>query len=174
MSWQDEEWEQEIDYEHIPFRYRQCQKYGHLYRDCPQVQRTPPQNPGGGVRDAEGFEKVGPRKILARKASPQENLNQPKTQNKFEVLNSINEEGEGSDSSRKKQAEKEKHDLNVQKELDSTGPGMGDQENNTEEMEIGELDLDGIDKACDTLSEEYIHFEQIALLQEALIKTKGD
>ena len=40
-------------------------------------------------------------------------------------------------------------------------------------MEIGELDLDGIEKACDNLLEEYIPSEQIALLQEALIKTKG-
>ena len=40
-------------------------------------------------------------------------------------------------------------------------------------MEIGELDLDGIEKAYDNLQKEYIPFEQIALLQEALIKTKG-
>ena len=40
-------------------------------------------------------------------------------------------------------------------------------------MEIGELDLDGIEKACDNLLEEYIPLEQIDLLQEALIKTKG-
>lgn len=50
---------------------------------------------------------------------------------------------------------------------------MGEQENNTEEMEIGELDLDGIEKDCDNLLEEYIPFEEIALLKEALIKTKG-
>ena len=57
--------------------------------------------------------------------------------------------------------------------MDSTSSGIGDQENSTEEMEIGELDLDGIEKACDNLTEEYIPFEQIALLQEAIIKTKG-
>ena len=50
---------------------------------------------------------------------------------------------------------------------------MGEQENSTEEMEIGELDLDGIEKACDNLTEEYIPFEKIALLQEAIIKAKG-
>ena len=42
-----------------------------------------------------------------------------------------------------------------------------------EDMELGELDMDGIGKACDNLSTGYIPFEQIALLQEAIIKTKG-
>ena len=51
--------------------------------------------------------------------------------------------------------------------------GTGEQENNTEEMELGELDLDNIEKACDNLNEGYITFEQIDLLQEAIIKTKG-
>ena len=40
-------------------------------------------------------------------------------------------------------------------------------------MEIGKLDLDGIEKAYDNLTEEYIPFEHIALLQEAIIKAKG-
>ena len=41
---------------------------------------------------------------------------------------------------------------------------MEEQENNIEEMEIEELDLDGIEKACDNLLEEYIPSEQITLL----------
>lgn len=41
---------------------------------------------------------------------------------------------------------------------------MGDQENSTKEMEIGDLDLDGIEKACENLAKDYIPFEQIALL----------
>ena len=40
-------------------------------------------------------------------------------------------------------------------------------------MELGDLDLDSIEMACDNLNEGYIPFEQIALLQEAIIKTKG-
>ena len=43
----------------------------------------------------------------------------------------------------------------------------------TEDMELGELDLDGIKKACDNLTTGYIPFEQITLLHEAIIKTKG-
>lgn len=42
-----------------------------------------------------------------------------------------------------------------------------------EETELGELDLQGIKKACDNPKEGYIPFRQDIILQEALIKTKG-
>ena len=42
-----------------------------------------------------------------------------------------------------------------------------------EEMDLGELDLDGIEKSYDNLSEGYIPVEQITLLQEAIVKMKG-
>ena len=42
-----------------------------------------------------------------------------------------------------------------------------------EDMELGDLDLEGIEKACDDPQEGYIPFNQIILLQEALIETKG-
>ena len=42
-----------------------------------------------------------------------------------------------------------------------------------EDMELGELDLDGIEKACDNPTIRYIPFEKITLLKEVIIKTKG-
>lgn len=177
LSWQVEEWEQEIDYEHIPFRCRLFHEYGHLYRDYPQTQKATTQKSGEEVKDTEGFEKVGPRRRPTRKANAQKQPNNLKTKNKFEALNSINEEGEGSESPGKKQeeqpGEKEKMEPLALVNRNNEGAGMEEQENNIEEMEIGELDLDGIEKACDNLQEEYIPSEQIAPLQEALIKTKG-
>jgi hypothetical protein len=35
VSYQDNEWSQTLDYEHIPFRCRKCHVHGHLFRDCP-------------------------------------------------------------------------------------------------------------------------------------------
>jgi hypothetical protein len=35
LEYQDEDWNQTIDYEHIPFRCRKCHEHGHLFRDCP-------------------------------------------------------------------------------------------------------------------------------------------
>ena len=42
-----------------------------------------------------------------------------------------------------------------------------------EDMELGELDLEGIEKACANPKTGYISFNQIDLLKEALMKTKG-
>ena len=42
-----------------------------------------------------------------------------------------------------------------------------------EDMELGELDLEGIEKACDNLNTGYIPFNQLVLFKEALIKSKG-
>ena len=44
---------------------------------------------------------------------------------------------------------------------------------NVEDMELGELDLEGIEKACDNPKIGYIPFSQSVLLKEALIKSKG-
>jgi hypothetical protein len=41
LEYQDEEWAQTIDYEHIPFRCRKCHEHGHLFRDFPL--NAPPQ-----------------------------------------------------------------------------------------------------------------------------------
>jgi hypothetical protein len=35
LEYQDEDWIQTIDYEHIPFRCRKCHEHGHLFRECP-------------------------------------------------------------------------------------------------------------------------------------------
>jgi hypothetical protein len=42
-----------------------------------------------------------------------------------------------------------------------------------EDTDLGELDLEGIEKACDNPKTGYIPFSQIALLKEAIIKSKG-
>jgi hypothetical protein len=42
LEYQDEEWEQTIDYEHIPFRCHKFHEHGHLFRDCPL---NAPSNP---------------------------------------------------------------------------------------------------------------------------------
>jgi len=51
--------------------------------------------------------------------------------------------------------------------------GTEEIEVDVEDMELGELDLEGIEKACANPKTGYITFSHIALLKEALIKTKG-
>jgi hypothetical protein len=42
---------QKLDYEHLPFKCRNCQEYGHFQRNCPKLQAS-------GTEDAEGWQKV--------------------------------------------------------------------------------------------------------------------
>jgi hypothetical protein len=42
---------QKLDYEHLPFKCRNCQEHGHFQRHCPKMQTT-------GKEDAEGWQKV--------------------------------------------------------------------------------------------------------------------
>jgi peptide methionine sulfoxide reductase MsrB len=41
LEYQDEDWSQTLDYEHISFRCRKCHEHGHLFRDCPLNQPVP-------------------------------------------------------------------------------------------------------------------------------------
>jgi hypothetical protein len=44
LEYQDEDWQQTLDYEHIPFRCRRCHEHGHLYRDCPLIKQVTKAN----------------------------------------------------------------------------------------------------------------------------------
>jgi hypothetical protein len=57
VAYQDIEWIQTLDYEHIPFRCRKCHVHGHLFRDFPLniKQETPKTQDGTNV---EGFIKI--------------------------------------------------------------------------------------------------------------------
>lgn len=86
------------------------------------------------------------------------------------------EEGEGSDRQDKPEEAltRAPQKANKNPKQSPTEPqGTQGTDPKNEDMDLGELDLDDIEKACDNLSEGYIPFEQITLLQEAVVKTKG-
>lgn len=86
------------------------------------------------------------------------------------------EEGEGSEVQKvpeDQQCEEIQTTNKEQKHKETASQGLSDMELVNKYMDFGDLDLDGIEKACDNLTNGYIPFEQIALLQEAIIKTKG-
>jgi hypothetical protein len=59
LEYQDEDWQQTLDYEHIPFRCRRCHEHGHLYRDCPLIRTAAkPDEPA----QKDGFTTVAPKK----------------------------------------------------------------------------------------------------------------
>jgi hypothetical protein len=45
LGFRDEEWIQNIDYEHIPFQCRRCHEHGHLIRECPLNKKLEMEKP---------------------------------------------------------------------------------------------------------------------------------
>jgi hypothetical protein len=86
ISYQDEEWTQTLDYEHISFRCRKCHTHGHLFRDFP-LNVPPPGNAGKGETDPEGFAKIPRKRKAGRRQPKQQTVNQNKTtSNSFQIL----------------------------------------------------------------------------------------
>jgi hypothetical protein len=62
LEYQDEDWQQTLDYEHIPFRCRRCHEHGHLYRDCPVIKQAAKPN--------ETMQKDGFTTVASRRRNP--------------------------------------------------------------------------------------------------------
>jgi hypothetical protein len=105
LEYQDEDWNQTMDYEHIPFHCRKCHEHGHLFCDCP----LNVQNPKAG----EGKKKEGYTTVTGRKRHPPEKKTQESTQNiptknSFDILNQLPEEEEVGNPHKKDNQDKEK------------------------------------------------------------------
>jgi hypothetical protein len=57
LEYKDEEWNQTIDYEHIPFRFRKCHEHNNLFRNFPV--NGPQTNPViASKKSKDGFTQV--------------------------------------------------------------------------------------------------------------------
>jgi hypothetical protein len=90
LDYQDEEWSQTLDYEHIPFRCRKCHEHGHLFRECP-LNNPPKPAQEDSEKNKEGFTQVtGRRKHQAKRTPPQAPPGPP-TKNSFDALQSTSD-----------------------------------------------------------------------------------
>jgi hypothetical protein len=88
LEYQDEEWSQTIDYEHIPFRCHKFHEHGHLFRECP-LNNPSKHDPGTNEKIKDGFVTTPAR---CRKGTWKHASNQaktPSTNNSFELLNQL-------------------------------------------------------------------------------------
>jgi hypothetical protein len=67
LEYQDEDWVQTLDYEHIPFRCRRCHEHGHLFRDCPLVKPVTKPN---DTKQTDGFIPVTTKRRNTAKKHP--------------------------------------------------------------------------------------------------------
>jgi hypothetical protein len=86
IKYQDEDWIQTINYEHIPFHCKKCHEHGHLFHDFPLNAQTPKTGEG---KQKDGFTSVtGWKKQPPKKHSQEGNQNIP-THNSFDILNEL-------------------------------------------------------------------------------------
>jgi hypothetical protein len=71
IEYQDEDWIQTIDYEHIPFHCRKFHEHGHLFRDCPLNAQTQTMGEGKSKMASQGhwMEKTTSKEAQSRRKS---------------------------------------------------------------------------------------------------------
>lgn len=90
LEYQDEDWSQTIDYEHISFRYRKCHEHRHLFRDCPLNVVSKGEKPETSKAKDGFIPAVGRRRQVARKTSATA-TREPPSSNPFDDLHQIPE-----------------------------------------------------------------------------------
>ena len=85
LSWDDEEWFQEIDYGEIHFCCRFYHEHGHIFHDFPLNKKPGVTNSQEG-KDTEGFTKVATKKISTKKVVGPKSHKKVQTHNRIESL----------------------------------------------------------------------------------------
>jgi hypothetical protein len=157
LEYQDEDWTQTIDYEHIPFRCRRCHEHGHLFRECP-LNTAPKEGNPDSNKDKDGFMQPTGRRRPAGRKQPAQVSKDPSSSNRFTALQDQPEnpanhpppnEPPPANGSPNAQGE---NTTNLSKEPETAPPSEhqevhnpGDIENAETEMELEEPDLAGVD-----------------------------
>jgi hypothetical protein len=174
LEYQDEDWIQTIDYEHIPFHCRKCHEHGHLFRDCPLNAQGPKAQE---TKQKYGFTTVTSRKKnLPRKQNPG---TAPKisTKNSYDILNQLLEDEEIQDPHKEKNQEKGKGQASpspTQNQEATLGhkPGTnGDIQMQLNDQDIEDIDLEKIEEALNRKDMQTIPLQQLRKFYKVFIDT---
>jgi len=121
---------------------------------------------------------VNNRRKHQRKPQVPESATTVNTSNSFDVLNSVTEEGQpqpkqsnpADNKGGKTAKEQPPATESTQREHEEEETPM--EEDETGNIELGELDLDVIEEACANKGESYIPYKQVQLLKEAILNLK--
>jgi hypothetical protein len=142
LEYQDEDWSQTLDYEHIPFRCRRCHEHGHLFRDCPLNQPAPKADQNtqkDGFTTIQSRKKNPPRK---QAASPKPGIS---TKNAYDILSQLPEEAEIQDPHNgTKKGIEPSHTPPPDQNKETHAEERGDADGDTP-MQLDAQDLAGID-----------------------------
>jgi len=165
LEYQDEEWLQTLDYEHIPFRCRRCHEHGHLYRDFPLLNQTANAKES---KQTDGFTTV----TAKRRNPPKKHFVDLKpniaTKNPYEILEQLPEEEEVQNPLKHPQSlqvENMQPNLpppNHKARMEDREEGEGETPMILDDIELAGIDLEKLEEALNqknlqTLPKEQLH-----------------
>jgi hypothetical protein len=164
LEYQDEDWNQPLDYEHIPFRCRKCHEHGHLFRDCPLNASAPKSS---DPKQKDGFTSVTGRRKNPSKKQNQSSTSKNPSKNSFEALNQAPQEKTFQNPPQASMQEKGKspEDPHKASTKDSTQLTQASRDEDTnmlmDETDLEEIDLEKLEEALNQKDLQHIPVEQL-------------
>ena len=172
LEYQDEDWNQTIDYEHIMFHRMKCHENNHLFWDCPLNAQIPKARES---KKKEGFTIVtGWKRNLPQKHN-QDNTPKITTKNSYDILNQLSREEEVQYPHKMNNQEKEKgQSLHQSDKCKEDHPGDKPDENGDTLMQLDKqdqayIDLEKVEEALNRKDLHTIPMEQLRKVHKVFI-----
>jgi hypothetical protein len=176
LEYQDEDWQQTLDYEHIPFRCSRCHEHRHLYRDCPLIKIV--------AKASEQAQKDGFTTVASKKRNPprrqiqgqQQNI---ATRNFYEILNQLPEEEEIQDLHKNPQQSPENPSdptpppQSHETQIKDRGEGDGDTPMQLDERDLVGIDLEKLEEALNQKDLQTLPEEQLRKVHKVFLNSSA-
>jgi hypothetical protein len=176
LEYQDEDWQQTLDYEHIPFRCRRCHEHGHLFRDCPLTKNIAKANEPA---QKDRFTTVATKRRNPTKRLIPEQKKNIETKNPYEILKHLPEEGEIQDPNNlQKQGQDSLTDRapppQIQEaHMDDRGEGDGDTPMQLDERDLAGIDLEKLEEALNQKDLQTLPEEQLRKVHKVFLNSSA-
>jgi hypothetical protein len=176
LEYQDEDWQQTLDYEHIPFRCRRCHEHGHLYRDCPLIKQA--------AKASETMQKDGFTTITSKRRNPPrkkipDSSQKIATKNSYEILDQLPEEEEIQDPHKDPQ-QKQKNSPNInpipttgETHTEDRGEGDGDTPMLIDDRDLAGIDLEKLEEALNQKDLQTLPEEQLRKVHKVFLNSSA-
>jgi hypothetical protein len=176
LEYQDEDWQQTLDYEHIPFRCRRCHEHGHLYRDCPVIKQAAKPN--------ETMQKDGFTTVASRRRNPPKkqaaNVKQTiATKNAYEILEQLPEEEEIQNPHKTTQQQPirepnpDPDQRTEEPPTEEKGEGDGDTPMLLDEKDLAGIDLEKLEEALNQKDLQTLPEEQLRKVHKVFLNSSA-
>jgi hypothetical protein len=179
LEYQDEDWLQTLDYEHIPFRCRRCHEHGHLFRDCPLLKQNASAKES---KQADGFTTVTAKRRNPPKKHPGNPKSNLATKNPYEILEQLPEEEEVQNPhTQPQQPQKENMHPNPQNpphqnqesHMEDREEGEGDTPMILDDRELAGIDLEKLEEAIDQKNLQTLPEEQLRKVHKVFLNSSA-